>query len=105
MTDHTYVGHTAKQIRAACTTGQWSALVSVVAPPVVMAMLDRITELEKRPVRRRRLFDLIEQQAEQISSLQAKIAALEPDAEKWRQFHGQMTKALGRGRATTEGQK
>ncbi|GAB2885210.1 hypothetical protein GCM10027202_12250 [Microvirgula curvata] len=105
MTDHTYAGHTAKQIRTACTTEPWTALVAVVAPPVVIAMLDRIAELEKRPARRRRLFDLIEQQVEQIASLQAQIAALEPDAEKWRQFHGRLTQALGGSRATTGSQR
>lgn len=105
MTDHTYAGHTAKQIRAACTTGPWPALVAVVAPPVVMALLDRIAELEKRPARRRRLFDLIEQQVEQIASLHAQIAALEPDAEKWRQFHCRLARALGGSRATTGSQK
>lgn len=48
MTDHTYAGYTAEQIRAAAESGLWSQFINVARPETVLALLDRITELEQR---------------------------------------------------------
>lgn len=46
MTDHTYAGYTAEQIRAAAESGLWSQFINVARPETVLALLDRIAELE-----------------------------------------------------------
>ena len=46
MTDHTYSGYTAVQIRAAAESGLWSQFINVARPATVLALLDRIAELE-----------------------------------------------------------
>lgn len=53
MTDHTYAGYTAEQIRAAAESGLWSQFINVARPETVLALLDRIAELEadKRALR------------------------------------------------------
>ena len=48
MTDHTYAGYTAEQIRAAAESGLWSQFINVARPETVLALLDRIAELEQR---------------------------------------------------------
>ena len=46
MTDHTYAGYTAAQIRAAAESGLWSQFINVARPETVLTLLDRIAELE-----------------------------------------------------------
>lgn len=46
MTDHTYAGYTAAQIRAAAESGLWSQFINVARPETVLALLDRIADLE-----------------------------------------------------------
>ena len=50
MTDHTYAGYTAEQIRSAAEAGLWSQFINVARPETVLALLDRIAELEQRAV-------------------------------------------------------
>lgn len=81
MTTHTYAGHTAKQIRAAAEAGLWSQFINVARPETVLALLDRIAELEQQ---QRQMADdvaVIQRiHGEQKAGLYGRIAELEQRA-------------------------
>ncbi len=94
MTDHTYAGYTAEQIRAAAESGLWSQFINVARPETVLSLLDRIAELEQRAnaaegwhlIETGRADELqanVNLNRDEIAGLRARIAELEPDAARW----------------------
>lgn len=111
MTDHTYAGYTAEQIRAAAEAAEveapcpWrtgltdrsAAYIVMLQPTTVFALLDRIAELELRAVaaegwhlietgRADELQENVYLDRDEIAGLRARIAELEADNSEYEAF-------------------
>ncbi|WP_281660796.1 hypothetical protein [Microvirgula aerodenitrificans] len=91
MTDHTYAGHTAKQLR------MMAEAVKYIDAATVLALLDRIAELEQRvetvegwhfteTSRADELQESIYGDRDEIAGLRARIAELEADNSEYEAF-------------------